>query len=48
MKNVTLEQKMTKSRNKCHFVENKTDIMQHDLKLHQTSSLPKYTGSDSE
>jgi len=27
MKNVLLEQKMIKSRNKCHFVENKTDIV---------------------
>jgi hypothetical protein len=28
-KNVLLEQKMIKSLNKCYFVENKTDIMQH-------------------
>jgi len=33
MKNVLLEQKMIKSQNKCHFVENKNDIIQHDLKL---------------
>jgi len=33
MKNVLLEQIMTKSQNKCHFMENKTDIMQHDLKM---------------
>jgi hypothetical protein len=32
MKNVLLEQKMIKSQNKCHFVENKIDIMQHDFK----------------
>jgi len=32
-RNVLLEQKMINSRNKCHFVENKTDIMQHDVKL---------------
>jgi len=33
MKNVLLEQKMIKSLNECHFVENKNYIMQHDLKL---------------
>jgi len=33
MKNVLLEQKMIKSQNKCNLVENKNDIMQHDLKL---------------
>jgi hypothetical protein len=33
MKNVLLEQKMINSRNKWHFMENKTDIMQHELKL---------------
>jgi hypothetical protein len=30
MKNVLLAQKMRKSQNKLHFVENKPDIMQHD------------------
>jgi len=33
MENVLLEQIMIKSQNKCHFVENKTDIMQHVLKM---------------
>jgi len=33
MKNALFEKKMIKSQNKCHFVENKTDIMQHVLKM---------------
>ena len=33
MKNILLEQKMINSRNKYHFVENETDIMQHVLKM---------------
>jgi len=33
MKNVLPEQKMIKSWDKCHFVENKTDILQHVLKM---------------
>jgi hypothetical protein len=33
MKKLLLEQKITKSQNKCHFVENNTDIMQHDLQM---------------
>jgi hypothetical protein len=28
--------------NKWHFVENKTDIMQHTLKMQEIFSLPKY------
>jgi hypothetical protein len=43
MKNVLLEQKMTKAWNKFHFVENKTDIMQHVLKMQYISFLHKYT-----
>jgi len=33
MENVLLEQKIIKSQNKCHFVENKTDIMQQVLQM---------------
>jgi hypothetical protein len=33
MENVLLEQKMIKQWNKWNFVENKTDIMQHVLKM---------------
>jgi hypothetical protein len=33
MKNILCEQKMIKSQNKCFFVENKTNIMQHVLKM---------------
>jgi len=33
MKNVLLEQKMKESENICYFVEDKTDIMQHVLKM---------------
>jgi hypothetical protein len=34
MKKVLLEQKILKSLNKYHFVEDKTDIKQHVLKMH--------------
>jgi len=33
MKNVSHEQKKIKLQNKWHFVENKTEIMQHVLKI---------------
>jgi len=33
MKNVLLEQIIINSWNKCHFVETRTDIMQHVLKM---------------
>jgi hypothetical protein len=33
MKNVLFEEKKTILRNKWHFVENKTEIMQHILKI---------------
>jgi hypothetical protein len=42
MKAVLFEQKNIKLRNKRHFVENKTDIMQHVLKMQLISLLPKY------
>jgi hypothetical protein len=42
MKNVLLEKKKIKLRNKQHFVENKTEMMQHVLKMHKISCLPKY------
>jgi hypothetical protein len=42
MNNVLLEQKMINSRNKCHFVENKTDIMRLVLKMQYISFLPQY------
>jgi len=39
MKNVLLEQKMIKQWNKWHFLKNKTDIMQHDLKCSKYPSV---------
>jgi hypothetical protein len=35
------EQKKTKLWNKQHIVENKTEILQHDLKMQQIYLLPK-------
>jgi hypothetical protein len=35
-------QKKIKERNQQHFVEYKTEIMQHVLKVQQISLLPKY------
>jgi hypothetical protein len=42
MKNTLFEQKVKQLRNKWHFVENKTEIMQHALKMQQISLSPKY------
>jgi hypothetical protein len=41
MKN-QFEQKKIEVRNKRHFVETKTDIMQQVLKMQEISLLPKY------
>jgi len=42
MKNILVEYKKVKLRNKQHFVENKPDIMQHVLEMKYTSWLYKY------
>jgi hypothetical protein len=42
MKNVLVEQKKIKLWNKWHSVENKTDILQHVLKMQYISLLPKH------
>ena len=42
MKNVLFEETKIKLWKKCHFVENKTEIMQHVLKMQYTSFLPEY------
>jgi hypothetical protein len=43
MKHAVFEQKKMKQiMNRQHFVENKTEIMQHVLKLLYISLLPKY------
>ena len=42
MKNVLFEQENIKVQNKWHFVENKTEIMQHVLKMQYIFLLPKY------
>jgi hypothetical protein len=42
IKNVLFEQKKIKLWSKQNFVENKTEIMQHILKMQQISLLPKY------
>jgi hypothetical protein len=42
MKNVLFEQEKIKVQNKWHFVKNKTEIMQHVLKMQYIFLLPKY------
>jgi len=42
MKNVLFMQKKIKLWNKWCFVENKTEILQHVLKMHQISLFPKH------
>jgi hypothetical protein len=41
MKHMLFEQKKLKLWDKKHFVENKTEIVQHVLKMQQVSFLPK-------
>jgi len=41
MKHVLFEQKKLKLWDKKHFVENKTENVQHRLKMHQVSFLPR-------
>lgn len=37
------EQNTIKLRNKIHFMDNKTELMQHFLQMQQISVMPKYT-----
>jgi len=39
---MSLEQKQIKSSNKWHFMENKTEIVQHVLKMQSIALLPKH------
>jgi hypothetical protein len=42
MKNVLFEQEKIKVQNKWHLVKDKTEIMQHVLKMQYIFLLPKY------
>jgi hypothetical protein len=42
MKNILFEQRRIKLWNKCHFIENKTEIKRHALKMQQIFLLPKH------